>query len=242
MEKKVELDLSNSFSFEVKDSNTLISHLECSICLFPFKNPMEHILCGNIFCLNCISSVSLCPLCRKISNSETLRKPSLLIQRMIDALPVVCQECHSTMSQSDFESHWLHEHVNICVGNRYGCTFQSNQIQKLEEHHLVCPYKELLPVLEKMSEEIDSLKEKGNDSLMLYEKWYFPVNQKYDYWRKRLEPNLNSKIVGKIVEGEIFTVVMRAGDWVLTQHHDVLGWSVISSGGTTYLLKYEKSI
>ena len=70
--------------------------LECCICLSLLEDPVMH-KCGNLFCSQCITNLTICPLCRDEINENNITgtdKLPLIIQNMSFGFIVVkCLKC-----------------------------------------------------------------------------------------------------------------------------------------------------
>ncbi|KAJ1114000.1 hypothetical protein NDU88_002240 [Pleurodeles waltl] len=92
--------------------------LVCHVCLQPLLQPMDT-PCGHTFCYKCLRNFLLqkdfCPLDRKRLNFRFCKKSSILVNKLLDKLVVVCpfsSICQETMQRCDLESHLK----NRCAG------------------------------------------------------------------------------------------------------------------------------
>ena len=93
-------------------------HCYCPICIKIAKNPVESDCCGNIFCSLCTKKLSNCPICRK-ENLKT--HPSLLIRKIINAIPIKCNfECGYINTVDFMEQHYL-----SCQNRLFICKIQN---------------------------------------------------------------------------------------------------------------------
>uniref|UniRef100_A0A7N6BJ00 Ligand of numb-protein X 1 n=1 Tax=Anabas testudineus TaxID=64144 RepID=A0A7N6BJ00_ANATE len=85
--------------------------LVCHICLQPLVRPLDT-PCGHTYCQECLTSFLLesdfCPVCRTPLMLQNCRKTSLLVQKLLDKLPVACpftDHCTEILSRGDLEDH-----------------------------------------------------------------------------------------------------------------------------------------
>ncbi|XP_078512117.1 ligand of Numb protein X 2 [Lissotriton helveticus] len=95
--------------------------LVCHVCLQPLLQPMDT-PCGHTFCHKCLRNFLLqkdfCPLDRKRLNFKFCKKSSILVNKLLDKLVVVCpfsSICQETMQRCDLESHLK----NRCAGSSH---------------------------------------------------------------------------------------------------------------------------
>jgi hypothetical protein len=85
------MDENNDFLYANEDA--ISDNLKCPVCISPFIDPIEHILCGNAFCSKCLVNLQKCPKCREAltgKSSPVTIKPFL---GLLNELKVVCPSC-----------------------------------------------------------------------------------------------------------------------------------------------------
>jgi len=157
--------------------------LNCCICMFPFRNPIIHQQCKNIFCYNCTLTLDKCPICRG-SLIGSIEPASLDIQNTVNSLMVTCSICKSIFERNFLKNHFLREcrqqcpqpecesnlpffdlvnHYNECgyktvncSAHEVGCNYWTIK-KNMEQHITSCPYAILYPVLKSNKENIEKL-------------------------------------------------------------------------------------
>jgi Ca2+-binding EF-hand superfamily protein/putative hemolysin len=65
--------------------------IECTVCLEPWDDPVEHEPCGHVFCRKCSQRLSSCPECRgRIAGRKA---PNRILMNMANAAEVKCDAC-----------------------------------------------------------------------------------------------------------------------------------------------------
>eukprot|EP01119_Soliformovum_irregulare_P016705 TRINITY_DN4877_c0_g1_i1.p1 TRINITY_DN4877_c0_g1~~TRINITY_DN4877_c0_g1_i1.p1 ORF type:complete len:697 (+),score=221.68 TRINITY_DN4877_c0_g1_i1:126-2216(+) len=85
------------------------NHLICPVCQELFSNCVETPCCSNGFCQKCLddslkATRGTCPSCRNPCTIFNCR-PNVMIQRMVDALPVGCIYCDAKITRCLVEEH-----------------------------------------------------------------------------------------------------------------------------------------
>ncbi|XP_023248989.1 E3 ubiquitin-protein ligase LNX isoform X2 [Seriola lalandi dorsalis] len=85
--------------------------LVCHICLQALIRPLDT-PCGHTYCQECLTSFLLesdfCPVCRAPLMLQSCRKPSLLVHKLLDKLPVACpftDHCTEVLARGELEDH-----------------------------------------------------------------------------------------------------------------------------------------
>lgn len=81
------------------------AQLECQICLDTWRNPIQLLPCGHIFCARCVSggAGAKCHVCQvPVTGTE---KPSAAITAATAAVPVVCSSCGWRGTRREAEAH-----------------------------------------------------------------------------------------------------------------------------------------
>ncbi|KAH3723378.1 hypothetical protein Pelo_17915 [Pelomyxa schiedti] len=107
--------------------------LECSICLNPLKEPVEHPQCGNMFCKSCASNLpgGVCPLCREHLTTRPVVNKFVL--NSVANILVPCPLCQKQVRQGDFI-----EHTSKCPVECPNHCGQRIPPDQLAEHFPVC--------------------------------------------------------------------------------------------------------
>lgn len=115
-----------SMDFEYVNREGIIKYLVCSICLSPFRSPVEA-PCGqgHVFCQECYSrrleSGGACPDCGNAFAQEAA-KPAMLVSRMVDDLDVFCSNrvngCCWIGKRRTLEQHIQFDCISLNVGGR----------------------------------------------------------------------------------------------------------------------------
>ncbi|XP_077978358.1 ligand of Numb protein X 2-like [Glandiceps talaboti] len=130
--------------------------LTCQVCLQPLVNPMDTI-CGHTYCARCLKSVlrlkKMCPIDRRPLMSKDCKVASIMVQKLLDKLRVVCPNssyCTDVMARCDLEahlSHRCHGSPSYCDNQPLGCSFTGPRIL-LDCHRLECSFREQKAVVE----------------------------------------------------------------------------------------------
>jgi len=107
-------------SFSVVQSDA-VGELACPVCRDVLKNPVMHPACGNMFCSECVKSMTTCSVCHGSSTGACgfVQAPKY-VQNTLKAMKVRCDGCKGEMTREEFESH--------------GCVAVSNAITALLHH------------------------------------------------------------------------------------------------------------
>lgn len=85
----------------------LLESLMCPICIDYADQPVECVMCGNIFCKVCVgfgnnqTIVKRCPMCMKDAHF----KESLLARKLLNNIPVKCTNCETVLTQGELKLH-----------------------------------------------------------------------------------------------------------------------------------------
>lgn len=82
--------------------------LECPLCLDSWKDPVENVPCGHIYCKECGKGLSECPVCRK--KIESTRAPHRTLVNMALQVTVKCVRCGWTGTREQGMNH-------VCSGS-----------------------------------------------------------------------------------------------------------------------------
>ncbi|ORC76862.1 uncharacterized protein TM35_002881000 [Trypanosoma theileri] len=77
--------------------------LLCAICCDSWKDPIEMVPCGHIFCRACVKDVKTCPLCR--GSVTNMTRPNRTLVNISLAVPVKCVTCGWTGTREQGNSH-----------------------------------------------------------------------------------------------------------------------------------------
>ncbi|KEG12036.1 EF hand [Trypanosoma grayi] len=77
--------------------------MRCALCLDSWKNPIELVPCGHIFCKECVDDLDSCPMCRQ--RPTNTKKPNRTLVNMALAIPVKCASCGWTGTREQGDSH-----------------------------------------------------------------------------------------------------------------------------------------
>lgn len=86
----------------------------CPVCLDPFESPISHSACGNVFCDNCVSALTECPMCRSKEFRQQLMPVPKLITNKLEALLVRCNTCGLEQQRSAIQQH-LKSHQQVAA-------------------------------------------------------------------------------------------------------------------------------
>jgi len=101
----------------------------CPICSEVMKDPVVH-SCGNMFCSECIKSVTSCPVCRKQATKKDFNPAPKLITNKILSFKVICKACKETMTLEAFNA----SHAKNCS---FPCPFGCGEkvdFSNIEKH------------------------------------------------------------------------------------------------------------
>ncbi|PBJ75511.1 hypothetical protein BCY84_11090 [Trypanosoma cruzi cruzi] len=77
--------------------------LRCALCLDSWKDPVELVPCGHIFCAICVRGMNPCPICRQsVANNK---RPNRTLVNLALAVPVKCASCSWTGTREQGNSH-----------------------------------------------------------------------------------------------------------------------------------------
>ncbi|ESL05277.1 hypothetical protein TRSC58_07082 [Trypanosoma rangeli SC58] len=77
--------------------------LRCALCLDSWKDPVELVSCGHIFCMECVKDVRTCPICRESVTKS--KKPNRVLVNLALMVPVRCSACGWTGTRERGTSH-----------------------------------------------------------------------------------------------------------------------------------------
>lgn len=124
-EYHLEEEWNSSSQLSPADVDTLMSIIECGICVDFLSDATETGCCHKLFCLRCIQvekKICFCPLAQKLSQGWLAQRqtcpvcraalrvdmltPNVVLQRFVDGMSVDCSfGCAQKPSRSDLESH-----------------------------------------------------------------------------------------------------------------------------------------
>ncbi|EFC45125.1 predicted protein [Naegleria gruberi] len=87
----------------LEDQN--VDELICSICLFPFVDPISHSTCGNTFCSTCVEKVVNCPMCGEDEFKKNCSPSAKVVINMLDKLKVRCGMCKTIVPRGELKDH-----------------------------------------------------------------------------------------------------------------------------------------
>ncbi len=131
------------------------SYFLCSVCLNVVELPVEHTLCDNNFCSNCLSMLisrrSCCPLCRGCLKQSNIRPLHRILKVQYDSLKMKCMHandgCNASFPLSEKE-----RHENECNYHTIECQYCQIRLNAndLSTHEATrCPmYPVSCPVME----------------------------------------------------------------------------------------------
>src|SRR3989338_357592 len=101
--------LITSADFTYLSTESIEEEWICTICKFPFYEPVCHSTCGNLFCENCVESLKSCPLCDCPPQDEDFKRnlspPPKSIKNHLDKLKVICKMCKNPVNRGDLKNH-----------------------------------------------------------------------------------------------------------------------------------------
>lgn len=111
----------------------LKDELNCPVCRELCKvPPRECLLCGHLFCYECIANLKSCPLCR---NEPFDYRESCFASRLLNNIHVKCGSCDSMVIRSQLETHMAamcEARLRQCSFPE--CTFAANNVLELTDH------------------------------------------------------------------------------------------------------------
>lgn len=109
--------------------SVIVGMLSCAVCLEIATLPVETSCCHHVFCRLCVESLAACPTCRA---SPMQAKQSVVLTRMVDALPAKCPRgCPAVLTRGA-----LAAHERACPNAVLACSMceLSAQRPKMLEH------------------------------------------------------------------------------------------------------------
>ena len=92
-----------SQNFVYENEAEIEQELKCSVCWELLEDPRTHPTCGNMFCVDCISKVQVCPLCRfPIVRLDTV--PRYVINK-INSVPIIHTKCYKMIKLENLKQH-----------------------------------------------------------------------------------------------------------------------------------------
>jgi len=134
--------------------DSIISTLQCPVCLDLAENAMELSCCHALYCEFCINGIAnkTCPSCRHPSITYT---PSIMGRRLIGSMVINCPlGCGATLPKSNMKSH-----ANSCAMKQYECNQKDCKFKATKDefvHHIVTSHTDQLVATFSKIEEVPS--------------------------------------------------------------------------------------
>ena len=95
--------LSRKPTCKFDDTQPDFASFQCPVCMDVTRNPVVH-SCGNMFCRDCVKSVTSCPMCREACKENDFNPPPKVVTNRILSFKVICEACNESMTYEAFKA------------------------------------------------------------------------------------------------------------------------------------------
>ena len=117
---------------------------ECPICLGFVQDPIEHVLCDQIFCRGCLKKTRLCPTCRGDLGSLNIKSLNRYLRQDYSEIKLRCcnhsQGCTEICTMGNIQEHLRRCSFELVKCRHFGCQTQLKK-RDMREHDKECLFR-----------------------------------------------------------------------------------------------------